>query len=640
MRSRGKTQSERSPPRARNLWPVAFPPLLVAAIVIVYFPSLRGEFLFDDEVSIQTNESIRALWPPGRPLRPPAYAPVAGRPLLNFSFAVNYAMGGLDPRGYRLVNLALHALCALLLWSILRSTLRRPGWRSRLDAVAEPVAAATALLWALHPLLVDAVAYVTQRSELLVSLFYLLTLACAIRGWSAPQGSRHQTVWFGLAAIACAAGMLCKEIMVSAPLAVLLFDRAFYAGSFKTALIRGRRLYIPLAATWVLLFLLVIQGSRSESAGLGLGVSPWQYLLTQAKVLAEYLRLFVWPAPLTIARRVPLAHSIGEVAVPGTLIAALLAATLWTLVRHPRLAVPLACFFMILAPTSSVIPIASEIYAERRMYLPAAALLALLVPAIWFALDKRRVPAVTMVILVMAVSATLAVLTFTHARRYGDAMAIWDHAIRIDPNNETAHLNRGATLANRNRRDDAIASFDRALAANPRSVLAYYNLGIQHMALRRLDLASDHFARALQLQPRAWMAAQQLANSLALQNRMVEAADAYEKALRLKPDWVQGLNDLAWIRATSPIDALRNGRQALELATRACERSGWQDPAHLDTLAAALAETGQFAPALTRIDQAIALARAGGQRDLLAQMLERRAEYQANHAHRDRPVAP
>ena len=259
-----------------------FVALLCGAVFFVYWPSLAGLFIYDDASAIERNKSIRSLslWSLGDVLIPPESTPVGGRPLVNLSFALNYAAGELSPRGYRIVNIALHAPSALAVWGVLRRTFLRAEVAERFGGAAEPLAMTITAIWALHPLTVDAVAYVTQRSELLVSLFYLLTLYGAIRGWDAsartraarPVRSRRRRLCRGHGQQGNhgqrAAGGLAVRPRVR------LRDSggaaAARGGSMPPWRARGR-----CSLRWC--------GPRlcADSAGFHLGVSWWHYLLTQ-----------------------------------------------------------------------------------------------------------------------------------------------------------------------------------------------------------------------------------------------------------------------------------------------------------------------------------------------------------------------
>ncbi len=207
--------------------------LLAGAVCLVYGRALESPFIFDDDVSIVKNTSITRLWPllgdsqhPG-PLNPFKELPNSGRPLANLSLAINYHFGQLNPVGYHVFNLMVHLLSALLLMGIVRRTLTLDCFAGKFSRTAGPLAFFVALLWALHPLQTETVVYITQRTELMVGFFYLATMYASLRYWAADsQAGRRR--WLALAGLACLAGMACKEVMVTAPVVVLLFERTFH----------------------------------------------------------------------------------------------------------------------------------------------------------------------------------------------------------------------------------------------------------------------------------------------------------------------------------------------------------------------------------------------------------------------------
>ena len=181
--------------------------LIVIAGALTYANSLSGPLLFDDQSAIISNPQIRRLWPPIEALAPPRDSVLTSRPFVNFSFAVNYALGGVSVRGYHLVNVSLHLLSALLLFGVVRRTLLTPKLRERFASSSSGIALACALIWMLHPLQTEAVDYITQRTELMMGLFYLLTMYCAIRAMdaSAPEQWRAAAIVAWRASSACAA---------------------------------------------------------------------------------------------------------------------------------------------------------------------------------------------------------------------------------------------------------------------------------------------------------------------------------------------------------------------------------------------------------------------------------------------------
>ncbi len=329
------------------------PVLVIAAALLAYYSSFTTPFIFDDLFSVSRNPSIHHLWPVWSALSPPVNTFVGGRPVVNLSLAVNYALGGTRVWGYHAVNLAIHILAGLALYGIVRRTLLCPLLRERFGASAMRLAMAVAVLWTVHPLQTEAVTYISERCESLMGLFYLLTVYCFIRGTNAPRSSG----WFTLSVLACGLGMASKEVMVTAPVMVLVYDRTFVSGSFREAWTRHRRLYLGLAGTWLLLGWLMV-GLHYRDVGFGLGITGWAYALTECRVVIRYLWLALWPHPLVFdyGRVVAIRH-IAAVAPSALILAVLAAGTLFELRRQPAFGFVGAWFFMILAPTSSLVPV-------------------------------------------------------------------------------------------------------------------------------------------------------------------------------------------------------------------------------------------------------------------------------------------
>jgi hypothetical protein len=216
----------------------------------------------------------------------------------------------------------------------------------------------------------------------MMGAFFLATLYAAIRGGNGTSGWRWQLT----SVVCCALGMACKETMVTAPIVVALYDRVFVFASIGEALRMRWRLYVGLAATWVVLVLLLLSGPRAYSAGLSTGVSVWTYLLNQTVMIVRYLRLSAWPWSLVSNYGWPVPLMLRDVLPYALAVVALLVGGLVALFRWPPLGFAAAWFFLTLAPTSSVVPIATEVGAERRMYLPLIALMTLAVvggAALW-----------------------------------------------------------------------------------------------------------------------------------------------------------------------------------------------------------------------------------------------------------------
>lgn len=580
------------------LWIWAGAALLVAVGVGTYLNTFSNPFIFDDLSFIVDNPNIRSLWPIGRAASAPAGTGASGRPLVALSLAINYAFGGLNVWGYHCFNVGAHVLAGLTLLGVVRRTLQGPTLAGRFGSAATPLSLTTALLWVVHPLATDALNHVIYRNEVLMGLFYLLTLYCFVRGTMSPR----PRAWHVLAVVCCAAGMASKEPMVSAPLMVLLLDRWFYAGSFAAALKPRWPLYVGLAATWLLLAALVATGSRGESVGFrGVTVTSYEYALTQLSVIAHYLKLAVWPAPLVLDYLDwPVVHSLTEPGWSALIVPSALMLTAVALVRWPRLGWLGLAFFAILAPSSSIIPIGAEIAAEHRMYLPLASCVVLVVLAGWRVLwtlrGTLRLPPWALrggtFALVAGVAGVLSVATVRRNTDYRTEQAIWEDTVRKRPANPRAHVALGSIAARSGRHVEALVYYQRALALGPREAIAHGYLATTLEALGRVEEALAAYRRVVELAPQRASAHYNLGAALDRLGRLDEARPHYEEAVRRDPADFRAHTNLGVLLA-------RTGRlsEAAEHLRRALELDPTQSRIHAN-LGSVLAEQGRDAEAL------------------------------------------
>lgn len=596
-------------PRGRAIW-LAGGGLVLAAFA-AYHNSLGGPMVFDDVPAILENPSIRRLWPPG-PVLAPALdggVTVSGRPLVNLSLALNHALGGEAVRGYHLFNLIIHALAGLTLFGVVRRT-----WARFRPAEALPAAFCVALLWLVHPLQTAAVTYIVQRAESLVALCYLLTLYAFIRATEAETVGRDRRIppageprrdqrsrpaviaWKTASFAACLAGMACKEVMVTAPLMVLLYDRTFVAGGFRAAWTRGWRYYLALAGTWLLLAWLVAGTTgRGGTAGFGTTVGPWSYLLTQCHAMVHYLRLAVWPDPLVFDYGTATVGRLGDVWPQALLLAGLAAGTVVALVRRPVWGLAGAWFFLILAPSSSLVPVASQTMAEHRMYLPLAALVVLVVAGLQARLGRRSV------LVCGLLAAVLAGLTLRRNTDYHSEVRLWTDTVAKLPANGRAHNNLGKAVFAAGRAEEALAHYAEAIRLQPAVPEPHYNLGLALARLNRPAEAVARYEEALRLQPAYPEAHNNLGNVLLAAGRLDEAGRHYEEAVRLRPGMAEAHGNLAIVRLEQGrgAEAIRHGEEAVRL-----------DPAHAEArynLGNALAQAGRLPEALAHYEEALRL---------------------------------
>ena len=691
----------RAPARALSV-PVAAA-ILIALGIAAYANSFDGIFVFDDEPAVAENVHIRSLRPLSAAMSAPRDSTLAGRPIASLTFALNYALApagvrdALTPartgssdrlflenvRGYHAVNLALHLIAGLALFGVVRRTLLTAKLRDTFGAAATGVAWSVAAIWLVHPLQTSSVTYVVQRVEVLMGMFYLLTVYCAIR--AAPTGERSEPAptagakparplpqerssrgpyrrseasaaplrWAAAAVVSCALGMGSKEVMATAPIAVVLWDFVFKRDADARPGFSGRwpdwsrpGLYAALGTTWVILAVLVAGGPRSLSVGFGFADWPWwRYLLTQSAVVLHYLRLaFVpWPLVLDYAWMPP--ASGGEAALPFAIMSALAMLSAWGLRRRSPAAFAGACFFLILAPTSSVLPIVTEVAAEHRMYLPLASIVALVVGGAFASLRRAAGTPRSMRIAMRGGAAAVAVvvcafLVMTRARNadYHGYERIWADTVAKRPRNARARNNYATALIADGRFGEAETHLRVAVDADPAFAEAHANLGVALSAQSRFDEGIAHLKRAVAIRPDYAAAYRNLGEAYATRGQLADALRQYLRAAELQPDAVDILNRAAWILATATDDRLRNGRKALELAERAARLTNRGDVIALDSLAAALAETGRFETAAETAREALALARTLNDQAIVPELEYRLKLYRAGRPFRQPPA--
>jgi tetratricopeptide (TPR) repeat protein len=522
-------------------------PLIAVAGFFAYHNSLRGAFVLDDLGAILENATIRTLWPPWAPLSPPIRSALAGRPLVNLSFAVNYAWGRFDVGSYHLLNLAIHVLAALVLFGVVRRTFAGPALQPRFRGEAPWIATAVALLWVVHPLTSESVDYTIQRTELLMGLFFLLTLYFSIHGFESPQ----RWGWHVAALGAFALGICSKEVIVVAPAVVFVYDWLFESGSFKVALHRHRRLYAGFAVVLVLYLLLVENNLHRAFSGIGSrAVSPWAYALTQSGVIFHYLRLALWPAPLVgDYDGWPIATSVASVLPSLIAVLALVGLTFWGLVRRRKLAFLGVWFFAILAPTSSFRPILNEIVAERRMYLPLAAVLVLVVLAGRALLRRLEAPRAVGISVVASVATVLALSTMRRNDDYRTTFFFWSDVVAKRPDDARARMWLGDYYFRNGRSADALAQMQEAVRLKPRDGHALYNLGNVLANLGRTEEAIQQFREAVRSDPAHPRAHFNYARALVRQGRTEEAIEQLVVALHLDPNFGAAQRMLAQLGA-------------------------------------------------------------------------------------------
>jgi len=631
---------------------------IVLVGVLAYLNTFSNPFVFDDARTITGNSGIDRLFP----------ILFTTRWVVDLSFRLNYAVAGFSVPDYHAVNLGVHLAAALLLFGVVRRTLLLPRLRERSGSAAPWLGGSVALLFVAHPLQTASVTYICQRYEAMMALFFLATLYSAIRTMTgASAGSRLG--WAVVAVSFCLLGMGTKEVMLTAPLVVLLYDWVFVGrtlpgrGRLRVGLYAGLFLTLGVLAAMEMRML----GLMSDSGhSLTSSASPWIYLATQTQVILHYLRLSVWPAGQCLDYAWPLATGWGDVWPAAVLLVALGLLSLWGLLRRSGGGFLGGCFFLVLGPSSSLLP-APDAAFEHRMYLPLAALLTAIVLAGYRLIQPRlrharRAPLVWLVILT-GLTATLATATHQRNRVYASCETMWRDVMAKQPGNYRQRLSLSYALLDRGadgeaekvirdlmadtkdgfnrkqssmtagrdpfwhhavargqlgrlllRRGDAASAVEHiavTLLALPANVIAHHNMALALGLLQRYDEALLAAREAVRLDPQYGHGHGTLAFLLAHRGAHTAAAAHYRRAIALSSPSHHTLRlELAWLLATTPEDGLRDGAEAERLAMEVFTATGDRSIRALDTLAAALAEQGQYGDALIRLEQALSLATA------------------------------
>ena len=528
--------------------------LLIVMGSCVYSTSFSGVFLLDDYTHIVEYERIRSLsWPW-------TFLQDVRRPFLYLTLAGNFAFGELNPFGYHLFNLTVHVLAAFFLYKLVRLSLPR-------EQEAFWLALCIAVLWCVHPLQTQSVTYMIQRAESLMAMLFLFSLYAAARFFRRPGWP-----WAVMAGAGSLLSGLTKEVAVVLPLVVLLYDRAFVSRSFRSALKSHARLYALLSVTWIAMFALLAT-ARPEvkpSAGFGYkGIPVWQYALTQPEIILYYLRLVLWPHPLVFDYGWEPVSSWQDYAVPLAVVLATIFVFLRGFRRFPKTGCLGLSFFLILLPSSSVIPL-RDLAFEHRMYLPLAVVLTGLVLGVYHfcvcqgVAVQRRVQG--LIILSVLISSVWGYLTWERNRAYHSPLLMWQDVITKRPDNPRAYNNYGKYLRDEGRLHESIEYFQKALALQADYGDAYLNLGSVHIDLGQPQQAEALTARALALNSQDGVALNNMGAIYANREEYAQAVSYFQEALK------QGFNQpgvyynlgVAYAKVGKPYEAIANLQACLK----------------------------------------------------------------------------
>ncbi|MHC4784660.1 MAG: tetratricopeptide repeat protein [Planctomycetota bacterium] len=567
--------------------------LLVLMTWAAYLPALGGDFVFDDRLYLTEDGrmdsvgGLERIWTEvgGPDYRHQYY------PLTSSAFWVQHQLWGDDPVGYHLVNILLHALNAILLWRLLRG-------------LGLPAAWLAAAVFAVHPVHVQSVAWISELKNVLSMAFFLSSMHLFVRYLGAAgsgPGGRAAMYAGGLALFVCA--LLSKTATCLLPVALLLVVW------WKRGRIDRRSLLAvaPLVAVGAAFVLMTAYlESHYRAHGAAYAHSGLERALIAGRALWFYAGKLAWPSQLVLIypRWTVDATAWWQYLYPGAAVAAV--AALWGL-RHRIGRGPLAAvaFFIVALAPLSFVNVAFTRYsyvADHWQYWASMGLIALGVAAAAHVCDRWRQLAAgrwavgTAALLVIG---TLSGLTWQRAAVFGGPTALWQDTVSKNPGSRAARYSLGVALQREGPTEDAIRQYGAALQIAPDDVLAHNNLGIALRTRGRLEEAIEHYETAIRIAPGFAKARTNLGDALQAQGRVEEAIRQYEAALRARPDFAGAHYNLAVaLRSVGRIDeAIEHYETVLSLAPRAVD-------AHVN-LGEALQAQGRFDEAIRHYSRAL-----------------------------------
>ncbi|MFA5116283.1 MAG: tetratricopeptide repeat protein [Candidatus Omnitrophota bacterium] len=468
---------------------------------IIYSGTFFNSFHFDDGGSITGNFAIRNIrnlrdiwnfWPT--------------RFLTYLSIAFNYSLGGYDVFGYHVFNLFVHLGSAVMVWCLTILTLNTPALKNDpISAYSGRIAFFAAVIFLSHPIQTQPVNYIIQRASLLSSFFYITSLCLYVKArlrQEERQGPHIWKVYYGSSLLCAVMGMFCKEIAISLPLAICLYEACFLRGQkgfgWKYAFpFLALVLVIPLT----MLFARSVDFHEMRFVKDGVpGISSWHYFLTQTRVLVTYLRLLFVPVNQNLDYYYPASRSLFEwpVILSLLLLSAVISAGVRFFHKYRLLSFCVFWFFITLLLESSFFPIRDVIY-EHRLYLPMAGFSLFLVGGLFHLTAGKRAWRVYAVLFLLI--ACYSAMAYQRNKVWQSDLALWDDAARKSPLKARPLVNRGLAYAKNDRFDLALADYDKAIEINPENAGIYIDRGLAYQNSGRLDLALADYNKAIELNP-------------------------------------------------------------------------------------------------------------------------------------------
>ena len=569
-------------------------------------------------------------------------------PLTSLSHMVDVQLFGLQARAHHLMNLAYHignTVVLFLLLSRMTSTL----WRSGLAAA----------FFAVHPLHVESVAWISERKYVLSTLFWLLAIwaYCLYAskksefGSSRPDGDgkskgQNWKLYYALALVFFAIDLMCKAMVVTLPFVLLLLDywplRRVTSGECREK-VQVRR-FLLLIREKLPFFVLsagasVVTYAVQRAEGATRFSNDLPMTARAANALVSYLRYLgktFWPVDLSVFYPHPFHWPAGIVVCAGLLI---LAVSAWVIWMNKREYLPVGWFWFLgtLVPVIGLVQVGDQAMADRYMYIPSIGLFVAIVWGVRDFVGGNRAVLVAAKVAAVAAVGILAVVTHRLTQAWQSSETLFEHALAVDQNNAAAHNFLGSALLRSGKLKEAREHFAQALRIRPDFPYAQINYATVLAADGEIEHGIKELSALLMKHPNDEEAHCSLGLIMQQKGDIAGAIEQYQEALRLKPNDPEALNNLAWIRAANANATFRDGHEAIRLAAQACALTLYRKPIMIGTLAAAYAEAGRFNDAIATAEQARKLAAAMGQTQLAEKNEQLLQLYRAHQAYHEPP---
>ena len=572
--------------------------LLIAGMVLAVFGQTLGfQFVnFDDHAYVYNNPNINhglnstsIAWAFSHKVL------CNWHPLTILSHMLDCQLYGVHPWGHHLTNVLLHCATAALLFLAL-NRMTHSLWPS----------AFAATLFAVHPLRVESVAWISERKDVLSGVFFMLTLLAY-----ASYGSHARSVWRYLRVVLVfALGLLCKPTLVTLPFVLLLLDwwPLNRMATGEGVAVFGRRMGALLLEKVPLLLLSaacsMITFDSQQSAIRWEPSLPWR-VANGVVSYATYLLQTVWPANLAVFYQDPgSGRSLVEIVGASVVIMLVSGVAYQCRKSYPWILVGWLWFLGILVPTIGLVQVGSAAHADRYTYLPQIGLCIALTWSVAKHCPELKGAGWAFAI----VPVLLALLAFRQTTHWRDSHCLWTHALDCADDNSMAEFYVGNEEKDKGNWEQALAHYRNAARIVPGNEEVYRAMGENFAFSGRVEEAIPNFLKAIGLKPQNPEACYNLGLAYSRSGQKKLAATRYQMVLVMQPENSSALNNLAYLFATAQDPALRNGAKAVQLAETANQKSGGDQPNTLDTLAAAYAESGRFPEAVATLQKAIRLA--------------------------------